>query len=420
MQGEDMVVRTTCAAYVASFLARYTPLPLKAVVETLESLCNFASQYAARAGAVVHRSGSMPGALGGELGRPMRRWTSTVTSAPAAAISDWQQHEIFYAVCQALMYSLCYHMHRLVGSSDAGQNVADAGALQTLRGVISCKVVPLVTCPLQPLTVCLPTVSREFCKQVSIYQLGQVDAAAPARAGTRVNRPFEMFFPFDPYLLPASAPHLDLPATYRAWRRGHVVQDGGVAGVGLEDAAASDDEDDRGDDNDDEDDGDGDDESDELESQSDLGESPRMSDMGASVPVSPGVPAVPAPSQFNPFALLSTGARSVARPQAVASASNQGGDVVFNPSSTSDGYLYGQSYASSMQDVGHSPDGAMPMSLSDGAMCGPSSIRAGAVAQRGTRGVAASPAVIHTGWPMVTATNGRDASARVPMTGWTA
>jgi RNA polymerase I-specific transcription initiation factor RRN3 len=387
MQAEQLVVRTTCAAYVASFLARYTPLPLSTVVATLQSLCDFASQYAARAGALVHRTNSLAGGLAGsEHGACMRRWTSTAGSMPAMPIIDWQQHEIFYAVTQSLMYILCYHMHRVSGPPLVA---ADEAALQQLRELISGKVVPLVMCSLQPLAVCLPTVSREFSKQVAMCQLGEISSTHAA--GVRVNRRFEMFFPFDPYLLPVSAPHLHLQSTYRIWRRGHVV--GGPSAGG---AVAG------GDASDDDEDGDG--ASDGDESDSDLGRtseegaSPRT-DVAASVPGSSGpVPAAPPrAAPYNPFAARSAACGGMdSQPQVVAS--SHAGAWGHNASSTSDGYLYGHSYASSMQDaLGQSPDGAVPMSLSDGATCGPSSLGPG---RHAAASAVANPAVIHTGWPV--------------------
>lgn len=35
------------------------------------------------------------------------------------------------------------------------------------------------------------------------------------------QRPLELFFPFDPYLLPGSSHPLDLPQTYICWHAGH-------------------------------------------------------------------------------------------------------------------------------------------------------------------------------------------------------
>ncbi len=61
-------------------------------------------------------------------------------------------------------------------------------------------------CRLAPLSVCLPTVVAEFSRLVA--RLGLMDCAQllPQRSqAMRAQRPLEMFFPFDPYLLRRSA-----------------------------------------------------------------------------------------------------------------------------------------------------------------------------------------------------------------------
>lgn len=236
--------RTSCAAYAASFLARFAPLPLADVVGCVQRLADFCSAYATTAGApprrrsppkrastdigalrpaTLARRATMP-ALTTHTPATMQRQPSAA-AAPAADALDWERHEVFYAGCQAAMYSLCYHMHAL------DEQTADKGAAAAcadMRRLVSHSMVPLMASDLRPLDVCLPSVSREFVRQIARHGLGALPppAAPPelmSRHGGRAA--FEMFFPFDPYLLPVSAPPLALGATFRAWRGGHVVPD---------------------------------------------------------------------------------------------------------------------------------------------------------------------------------------------------
>ena len=59
---------------------------------------------------------------------------------------------------------------------------------------------------LAPLSVCLPTVVAEFSRLAQRLGLMETGGLLPQRAqAMRPQRPLEMFFPFDPYLLRRSA-----------------------------------------------------------------------------------------------------------------------------------------------------------------------------------------------------------------------
>lgn len=63
-----------------------------------------------------------------------------------------------------------------------------------------------LACRLAPLSVCLPTVVAEFSRLAQRLGLMECGALLPQRAqAMRAQRPLEMFFPFDPYLLRRSA-----------------------------------------------------------------------------------------------------------------------------------------------------------------------------------------------------------------------
>ena len=76
-------------------------------------------------------------------------------------------------------------------------------------------------CRLSPLATCLPTVAQEFQAQAAALRLLDPSRFAGASPGVRIRaqRPLEMFFPFDPYLLCTSAGRLGLDSTYLRWQQ---------------------------------------------------------------------------------------------------------------------------------------------------------------------------------------------------------
>ena len=71
-----------------------------------------------------------------------------------------------------------------------------------------------MACRLAPLSVCLPTVVAEFSRLTQRLGLMECGALLPQRSQPlRAQRPLEMFFPFDPYLLRRSA---QVPGQYMA------------------------------------------------------------------------------------------------------------------------------------------------------------------------------------------------------------
>lgn len=129
---------------------------------------------------------------------------------------------------------------------------------QAVQGIFSEVMPKLLTHTLDPLSSCARSVVVEFGRQAGALGHPQLAAAVrdwelrrgAAGAAGAPSRPLEVFFPFDPYLLRRSAAHLDLPATYVRWRRGHPsgAPRAGLAAVedddssGLEDSSDEDDE----------------------------------------------------------------------------------------------------------------------------------------------------------------------------------
>lgn len=78
--------------------------------------------------------------------------------------------------------------------------------------------------------MCLPTVVAEFTRLAQRLDLMDCAALLPGRSeAAREQRPLEMFFPFDPFLLRHSARHLDLGRTYVHWKAGHPLAAPGPA-----------------------------------------------------------------------------------------------------------------------------------------------------------------------------------------------
>lgn len=204
MQAQPPVVRTTCAAYAASFLARSNFTPLPVVLAALTSLCDFATRYSSlqssrNDSSTSSRNGSsskVGGVLNAAAPRPMfrtsisnnahpsnpsntagnagvsstnanlaeQRWggaqamrrratmpaLSELLNVGRAADDSWMRHEVFYAVCQVVLYVLCYHLSALDG-------VAQPQALLNLKAIVSAKVRLL-------LHVCRPVPLRGLAK----------------------------------------------------------------------------------------------------------------------------------------------------------------------------------------------------------------------------------------------------------------
>jgi RNA polymerase I-specific transcription initiation factor RRN3 len=222
------VTRAACAAYLASFLARSAFVSEALVVEVLQRLADACAAYAASSAATtpsrpMSRSASgllQYGAAAGDAATAARSGTAAL--APA--------HQVFYAMMQALLYILCYHMEPLLTQrpQHPGSKPEHAAAVTLL---VQQRLVPLFSHKLAPLAVCLPSVSVEFAKQAAALRLANLSHLLPASAAGSAPsssaavrapvRPLEMFFPFDPYLLARSGRFLDLEHAYVRWRGGH-------------------------------------------------------------------------------------------------------------------------------------------------------------------------------------------------------
>ncbi|GLC47104.1 hypothetical protein PLESTF_001444200 [Pleodorina starrii] len=252
------ITRTACAAYLASFLARAAFVPDAVVVKALQDLASFCMDYCKSQAAALSGSSSA-----GNLAAAAVAATGSATDSAAliamsteAANAQTQRHQVFYAAVQAVLYVLCYHMQTLVGELQQQQQPQQAEAEAGVqagsskeRKQLAEAVVSLVRGPvwqllnhrLQPLGACLPSVAAEFVHQAA--SLGVVDSTpllTQVEPATRSQRPLEMFFPFDPYLLRRSSRFLQLKESYVRWRHGHPQS--AAAGAGAEAADSEDEE----------------------------------------------------------------------------------------------------------------------------------------------------------------------------------
>lgn len=177
--------RMSAAAYVASFLARASFLPLPIISATLARLASWCLAYATHASQIA---------------------------GSAQLDYDVRLHSVFYSACQALLYVLCYRMPQLAGSPTE---------LQLLHGL---PLRALLSHPLNPLKMCLESVVQEFARQakhVPGLRLSDVLEAhfrmQQARACFGGKDQLDMFFPFDPYLLQQSARFIK--PNFNRWRQ---------------------------------------------------------------------------------------------------------------------------------------------------------------------------------------------------------
>eukprot|EP00798_Chlamydomonas_sp_ICE-L_P000589 gene589-2011_t len=214
-----MITRSACAAYLASFLARAAFIPETLVVQALSRLTDFCQEYARSVGASDGAKSPSYASIARQGGGQSNPVSTT-------------QHQVFYASVQAILYVLCYHLEPLMGVDPhaAAKSNTPAGPKEilqakTVASLVRDRISPLLAHPrMAPLNVCLPSVVTEFKHQASTLGLLDLSTLVPSDdLLRRSQRPLEMFFPFDPYLLQRSSRFLALPESYVHWRHGHRV-----------------------------------------------------------------------------------------------------------------------------------------------------------------------------------------------------
>jgi RNA polymerase I-specific transcription initiation factor RRN3 len=150
----------------------------------------------------------------------------------------FELHRTFYAICQTVFYIIIFRNRQLFNEDSALPVTSQNSNKSTLSLVKAWKLNEIVSCKLNPLRYCLPTVRDKFAKITYIHQIAYcykiIDAnnriALPISSnissnfqstsvksligadGEKItnvnssvsNNPLDSFFPFDPYLLTRS------------------------------------------------------------------------------------------------------------------------------------------------------------------------------------------------------------------------
>ncbi|XP_059612056.1 RNA polymerase I-specific transcription initiation factor RRN3 [Phlebotomus argentipes] len=170
-------MRQVCVYYIASLLARAKFLPMDLLRQMLKELCSWAHQY-------------------------ISRYDSSHSDTSIRA------HGVFFAICQAVFYVIAFRSRDLTSDKD------DLIFLQSLH------LSAIVTSPLNPLRVCLPTIATAFAGVTRAHQLTYCHTILERNARKKlatvymsdVEMPEECldtFFPFDPFLLKKSSSYIE-------------------------------------------------------------------------------------------------------------------------------------------------------------------------------------------------------------------
>ncbi|XP_041813280.1 RNA polymerase I-specific transcription initiation factor RRN3 [Chelmon rostratus] len=177
---QPAVLRQAAAGYLGSFLARAKFIPVLTVRACLDLLLSWIHHY-----------------------------IDSQDSSDRQACCDINLHGPFYTACQAVFYTLIFrHRGMLEGNMKKG-----------LEYLQSLNLERVVMCQLNPLKVCLPSVTSMFAAITRKYQvvfcytiiernnryvLPVIRSSAGGDRVTTNTNPLDSFFPFDPYLLKRS------------------------------------------------------------------------------------------------------------------------------------------------------------------------------------------------------------------------
>ncbi|XP_058510343.1 RNA polymerase I-specific transcription initiation factor RRN3 [Solea solea] len=188
---QPAVLRQAAAGYLGSFLARAKFIPVLTVRACLDLLLSW-----------IHR------------------YIDSQDSGGKQAFCDISLHGPFYSACQAAFYTLIFR-HRAMLESNMKKGLEYLQSLNLER---------VVMCQLNPLKVCLPSVTSMFAAITRKYQvvfcytiiernnrqmLSVVRSSAGGDCVSTNTNPLDSFFPFDPYLLKRSGQLVE--PLYQVW-----------------------------------------------------------------------------------------------------------------------------------------------------------------------------------------------------------
>jgi len=169
------VIRQAASAYLASFVARAKYLDKSFVKEQLRKLSDWVHRYLDN-----QDSGNL--------------------------YADFYKHSPFYSTCQSLFYVFIYHHKYFLDTSEKREFIK---SLNFMR---------IVTSKLNPLKYCLSTVVNLFARITRMHEIvfcysviehnnrcALNELSFERNSTAAQNEEIEMFFPFDPYILPKSS-----------------------------------------------------------------------------------------------------------------------------------------------------------------------------------------------------------------------
>eukprot|EP01130_Rhizamoeba_saxonica_P018354 TRINITY_DN914_c0_g1_i4.p1 TRINITY_DN914_c0_g1~~TRINITY_DN914_c0_g1_i4.p1 ORF type:complete len:528 (-),score=91.42 TRINITY_DN914_c0_g1_i4:110-1693(-) len=173
---ESPIIQRTCAAYIGSFAGRAAYIDISHLKEAIHSLFTWIHRY------LDKNEGSYP---------------------------DAERHAVFYSVCQAALYVICF-------KQDLLSNNFDHGFMKNLR------IQRVLESSLNPLILILSTVVQEFhqfTQNLSYINCGQIlernkNIVLPTKSSYGGSNHLDTFFPFDPYLLKHSSQYFKGYYTY--------------------------------------------------------------------------------------------------------------------------------------------------------------------------------------------------------------
>lgn len=184
------VLRQTALGYMGSFLARAKFIPIVTVRACLDLLVSWIHSYLDSQDTVDKQ------------------------------FCDLDLHGPFYSACQAVFYTLIFR-HRAILEGNMKKGLEYLQSLNLER---------VVMCQLNPLKVCLPTITHMFAAIMRRYQVvfcysviernsrHMLPVVRSSTGGDRVTtntNPLDSFFPFDPYLLKRSGQVIQ--PLYQVW-----------------------------------------------------------------------------------------------------------------------------------------------------------------------------------------------------------
>lgn len=182
------ILRQGCAAYIASFIARAKYIPISTVQTCMDLICHWIHCY--------------------------------IDEHDASSLGpDANKYGPFYSVCQALFYIFVFR-HKQLLELEAG-----------LKYIRKLNLERIVTCRMNPLKVCLPTIVKTFAhitrqhEIVFCYTIIErnnrmlLPVATKTTNHSLMNLSFinqlDSYFPFDPYLLKRSGKFIT--PIYQEW-----------------------------------------------------------------------------------------------------------------------------------------------------------------------------------------------------------